>query len=143
MVGFFFFKQKTAYEIPKRDWSSDVCSSDPDTVIPGLSAVEATDPVKPPSPEAGEAVAEPDGGAPGEEPPEAAEVTEGEQVFADTVVAAATRAADEHAAAAPGDVGSAERAWFELPDPEHVAPGVERSEEHTSELQSRFAIAYA
>ena len=24
---FFFFKQKTAYEIPKRDWSSDVCSS--------------------------------------------------------------------------------------------------------------------
>src|ERR1043166_4797501 len=25
---FFFFKQKTAYGIPKRDWSSDVCSSD-------------------------------------------------------------------------------------------------------------------
>src|ERR1043166_2182416 len=25
---FLFFKQKTAYEIPKRDWSSDVCSSD-------------------------------------------------------------------------------------------------------------------
>jgi len=25
---FFFFKQKTAYEIPKRDWSADVCSSD-------------------------------------------------------------------------------------------------------------------
>src|ERR1043166_9200423 len=25
---FFLFKQKTAYEIPKRDWSSDVCSSD-------------------------------------------------------------------------------------------------------------------
>src|ERR1043166_9772117 len=24
----FFFKQKTAYDIPKRDWSSDVCSSD-------------------------------------------------------------------------------------------------------------------
>src|ERR1043166_8078488 len=24
----FFFKQKTAHEIPKRDWSSDVCSSD-------------------------------------------------------------------------------------------------------------------
>src|ERR1043166_10195395 len=23
-----FFKQKTAYEFPKRDWSSDVCSSD-------------------------------------------------------------------------------------------------------------------
>ena len=25
---FFFFKQKTAYEISHRDWSSDVCSSD-------------------------------------------------------------------------------------------------------------------
>src|ERR1043165_540574 len=27
-VLFFFFKQKTAYEIRPRDWSSDVCSSD-------------------------------------------------------------------------------------------------------------------
>src|SRR6187431_2930454 len=27
-VWFFFFKQKTAYEITVRDWSSDVCSSD-------------------------------------------------------------------------------------------------------------------
>ena len=28
MEGFFFFKQKTAYEIYQCDWSSDVCSSD-------------------------------------------------------------------------------------------------------------------
>ena len=27
-VIFFFFKQKTAYEMCGRDWSSDVCSSD-------------------------------------------------------------------------------------------------------------------
>ena len=27
-MGFFFFKQKTAYEIGTGDWSSDVCSSD-------------------------------------------------------------------------------------------------------------------
>ena len=27
-VYFFFFKQKTAYEIKECDWSSDVCSSD-------------------------------------------------------------------------------------------------------------------
>ena len=27
-VLFFFFKQKTAYEIVDCDWSSDVCSSD-------------------------------------------------------------------------------------------------------------------
>ena len=29
-VVFFFFKQKTAYEIKECDWSSDVCSSDLD-----------------------------------------------------------------------------------------------------------------
>src|SRR3546814_3080445 len=28
--GFFFFKQKTAYEMRISDWSSDVCSSDLD-----------------------------------------------------------------------------------------------------------------
>src|SRR5213082_3258167 len=28
IVYFFFFKQKTAYEIVSGDWSSDVCSSD-------------------------------------------------------------------------------------------------------------------
>ena len=28
VVFFFFFKQKTAYEMCGRDWSSDVCSSD-------------------------------------------------------------------------------------------------------------------
>src|SRR3546814_2448561 len=27
-LGFLFFKQKTAYELRIRDWSSDVCSSD-------------------------------------------------------------------------------------------------------------------
>src|SRR6056297_195358 len=30
LVLFFFFKQKTAYEILRSDWSSDVCSSDLD-----------------------------------------------------------------------------------------------------------------
>src|SRR3546814_8593647 len=31
-VSFFFFKQKTAYEMRSSDWSSDVCSSDLITV---------------------------------------------------------------------------------------------------------------
>ena len=31
---FFFFKQKTAYEIKECDWSSDVCSSDLEKNIP-------------------------------------------------------------------------------------------------------------
>ena len=30
VLYFFFFKQKTAYEIKECDWSSDVCSSDLD-----------------------------------------------------------------------------------------------------------------
>src|SRR3546814_1055871 len=33
---FFFFKQKTAYEMRISDWSSDVCSSDLFTVIGGV-----------------------------------------------------------------------------------------------------------
>jgi len=32
---FFFFKQKTAYEITYGDWSSDVCSSD----LPSLTSL--------------------------------------------------------------------------------------------------------
>ena len=31
-IVFFFFKQKTAYEIGTGDWSSDVCSSDLRTI---------------------------------------------------------------------------------------------------------------
>ena len=37
---FFFFKQKTAYEIVSRDWSSDVCSSDLYCTIPSLGIVQ-------------------------------------------------------------------------------------------------------
>src|SRR3546814_18954564 len=33
MVFFFFFKQKTAYEMRISDWSSDVCSSDLDGAL--------------------------------------------------------------------------------------------------------------
>src|SRR5213079_1123617 len=40
VIFFFFFKQKTAYEITTGDWSSDVCSSDlPST--PGQGARQA------------------------------------------------------------------------------------------------------
>src|SRR3546814_7227267 len=34
-LSFFFFKQKTAYEMRISDWSSDVCSSDLDAEHPG------------------------------------------------------------------------------------------------------------
>src|SRR3546814_2551127 len=36
---FFFFKQKTAYEMRISDWSSDVCSSDLDAALQLLGAV--------------------------------------------------------------------------------------------------------
>src|SRR3546814_3695140 len=37
-VIFFFFKQKTAYEMRISDWSSDVCSSDLDVEAEGVEA---------------------------------------------------------------------------------------------------------
>src|SRR3546814_4485027 len=40
---FFFFKQKTAYEMRISDWSSDVCSSDLVRAITGLGLKEAKD----------------------------------------------------------------------------------------------------
>src|SRR6186713_1811374 len=39
-IFFFFFKQKTAYEIPLCDWSSDVCSSDLDVYALGVVAYQ-------------------------------------------------------------------------------------------------------
>src|SRR3546814_8147688 len=42
-VFFFFFKQKTAYEMRISDWSSDVCSSDLDLrgpVVPGAAGAD-------------------------------------------------------------------------------------------------------
>src|SRR3546814_10121910 len=39
LINFFFFKQKTAYEMRISDWSSDVCSSD---LTPKLRTQAAT-----------------------------------------------------------------------------------------------------
>src|SRR3546814_2176198 len=41
-VLFFFFKQKTAYEMRISDWSSDVCSSDLASLSPPRRAAKAT-----------------------------------------------------------------------------------------------------
>src|SRR3546814_9594191 len=37
---FFFFKQKTAYEMRISDWSSDVCSSDLDALVLAKNDIE-------------------------------------------------------------------------------------------------------
>src|SRR3546814_10946903 len=41
MVFFFFFKQKTAYEVRISDWSSDVCSSDLFDALRGVGVEHA------------------------------------------------------------------------------------------------------
>src|SRR3546814_10789340 len=41
----FVFKQKAAYELRISDWSSDVCSSDLDSVVSGLRAHAGADKV--------------------------------------------------------------------------------------------------
>src|SRR6056297_4170771 len=42
---FFFFKQKTAYEMLRSDWSSDVCSSDLGTVTIYVGKGNSTRPI--------------------------------------------------------------------------------------------------
>src|SRR3546814_7133077 len=44
---FFFFKQKTAYEMRISDWSSDVCSSDLSFRVPGKRFVDGFEPTLP------------------------------------------------------------------------------------------------
>src|SRR3546814_2741987 len=46
LVVFFFFKQKTAYEMRISDWSSDVCSSD----LPGVEPTEMSQGLYPQAP---------------------------------------------------------------------------------------------
>src|SRR3546814_16681754 len=43
MCYFFFFKQKTAYEMRISDWSSDVCSSDLDRTVERLIEADGYD----------------------------------------------------------------------------------------------------
>src|SRR3546814_1356911 len=43
MLSFFFFKQKTAYEMRISDWSSDVCSSDLHDVVADLRTLDEAD----------------------------------------------------------------------------------------------------
>src|SRR3546814_6762564 len=45
LLSFFFFKQKTAYEMRISDWSSDVCSSDLSTLAFDVERVRKDFPV--------------------------------------------------------------------------------------------------
>src|SRR3546814_10637739 len=110
MIMFFFFKQKTAYEMRISDWSSDVCSSDLRTRFPRVERHEH--------------------GADRERAPGA------DRPFG--LVAHGDGDAVALADAQPVGQGAAKGA--------RGAPmGLERqrSEEHTSELQSLMRISYA
>src|SRR3546814_8145758 len=128
---FFFFKQKTAYELRIRDWSSDVCSSDLQRRVESEPVIEWDD-----------LVARDRQGRPG------APITRvgiGDDRV-EAVVAAVQLDQHQHALrlASPGE---AQRQRRERPGgsggQQGAAgyPGHERSEEHTSELQSQMSIS--
>src|SRR3546814_5511305 len=56
VVVFFFFKQKTAYEMRISDWSSDVCSSDLRELLLNQTTLGGTDAVAWASEELGDRV---------------------------------------------------------------------------------------
>src|SRR3546814_8380638 len=119
MCLFFFFKQKTAYEMRISDWSSDVCSSDlakGQGVIINTASVQGLQ-----SQKGAAAYAASKGG----------------------IISMTRQLALEYAednirvvAIAPGT--------FDTPLLRDVAAGIpDRSEKHTSELQSLMRISYA
>src|SRR3546814_10090257 len=133
-VVFFFFKQKTAYEMRISDWSSDVCSSDLRRGEGDLrNAVEddgegfedPRQPARPPKTQA-------DGGT----------AAHAQRKAEDLLVERHLEVGEQFAAR--------QRLNEEGPDAGRLAgcPGVDpvgphRSEEHTSELQSLMRISYA
>src|SRR3546814_4259153 len=121
---FFFFKQKTAYEMRISDWSSDVCSSD--LTIPGNPSLTAR---------AGAYVGfTADDGA-----------TVRMRVGISFVSVEKARA-NLHAENPSWDfdaVRAAARPTASPFDTARVWPKGERSEEHTSELQSLMRTSYA
>src|SRR3546814_3342451 len=123
-MSFFFFKQKTAYEMRISDWSSDVCSSDVD-----VDRAESA------------GAARVDHGAGFLDALDAVDRLLHRRVEVLHAEAGAVEAEFRHA----GDVGGRDEARVELDRDvaRRRAREAERSEEHTSELQSLMRISYA
>src|SRR3546814_9386694 len=119
MLSFFFFRQKTAYELRISDWSSDVCSSD--LVI--QYALFDRDAI--------EAPAVTDAQVADHFKPNAARHAASQTRRFAQVIAPDRKTAD---AIAPKARGGSPRA---------VAAQSVRSEEHTSELKTPMRISYA
>src|SRR3546814_1954897 len=123
VCSFFFFKQKTAYEMRISDWSSDVCSSD--LVVAGDAAC-AVDPVGGPPPVVRPGVgASPRGGEAARQAAAIAVPPVGD-TQARVIVAGRVKAIDGKARRTPGRCNRRPR-----------------SEEHTSELPSLMRNTYA
>src|SRR3546814_8202457 len=122
MIMFFFCKQKTAYEMRISDWSSDVCSSDLSASATSGSGYGATSFSTPTA------------------------IRSTPTSCAAAFLAATARRAGRSRAGYPR--GTEESDMTDTSDP-RVCPtpdldnGRERSEEHTSELQSLMRISYA
>src|SRR3546814_1144764 len=116
---FFFFKQKTAYEMRISDWSSDVCSSD----LVRQSDVPAADDVRGDLPGRGAGVAGVGGGA----------------AQSADVAGAGVRVGDAAWPASLLKAGPVRDRSSTI----DAHPLFRRSEEHTSELQSLMRISYA
>src|SRR3546814_1499611 len=109
---FFFFKQKTAYEMRISDWSSDVCSSDLAVAHAALAALALVEH------RVAELVAD---------------------VFQRRVAVVADDREHRLERGVQPAVGALGRVRVGL---QEFAVGIDRSEEHTSELQSLMRISY-
>src|SRR3546814_2024356 len=124
---FFFFKQKTAYEMRISDWSSDVCSSDLSDGIVTLTMEVTTDFL--------------------EGPLLTVEFTGGGGASGEAAMRGVLKPAGF------GTMENIEPVWFDTTrwigcidgygNTTAITKLMERSEEHTSELQSIMRISYA
>src|SRR3546814_4711358 len=105
-IFFFFFKQKTAYEMRISDWSSDVCSSDLERSSPASPPTAPRERLRRPSPASAAMFRSPPARAGGSSP-------------------------------------SATASWRQEQRRSSRTAVSDRSEEHTSELQSLMRISYA
>src|SRR3546814_5800238 len=137
LLFFFFFKQKTAYEMRISDWSSDVCSSDLTAVV-DLDRVQEVgrgfhfrDDVAHLLVKGFEEILEGDGGR---------GLQDALELLDEIVGIEKRHAAEEHvdATAARAHLGQRHARQIVVVD---VDAARERSEEHTSELQSLMRIS--
>src|SRR3546814_10478855 len=118
----FFFKQKTAYEMRISDWSSDVCSSD----LPPGSSPPVTSTWRQPSAHSAAAAL-------------LRSVACGTRRRASAAFGVSRSIRGNNSARSAATVAFAARS---VPPPARNT-GSQRSEEHTSELQSLMRISYA